>query len=447
MAPLTNYAALRMQQDFRKGESGIGIMATAVNRDLDSANVNFLRGGAYVAAVDFRHRFAGGRYRISGSLDGSRVVGSPAAMILTQTDRVHRYQRPDDDLIVGSQRTLSGDAQQLAFRKTSGFIQFETSYERRSPGFEVNDLGFLLRADQQSWNTWGSFNWLSPKAFFQRGFWNFNWWQYWSASGGLPTERAANTNAHFQLNNRWWAHAGGTLGQLGGVFDDRVARGGPAVRVDPYLSAWSGIQGDQRRPIVPSLWFNYFRTDGGRSWSVNVNPSVDLRLSSNFNSSVSLSVTHGVNDWQYHGTYLDTLTNITHYTFARLDQKTVSISWRGDYTVSPTLTIQAYAAPFVSKGPYSNVRYLVNPRAEQYDDRFQPDTAAPGRENFKAFNSNLVVRWEYRPGSTLYVVWSQGRFDFSDPDVTRSAPRDFQRLFDQHPMNTFLVKVSYWLNR
>jgi hypothetical protein len=454
IAPLTNYAALRAQQDFRKGESGVGIMATAVNRDLDSSNVNVLRSGAYVAAVDFRHRFAGERYRLSGSFDLSRVVGSPAALILTQQDPVHRFQRPDDDLIVGSRRTLSGNAQELLFRKTAGFIQFETSYERRSPGFELNDLGFLRRADQQSWNNWGALNWLRPAAFFQRGFWNFNWWQYWTAAGGLPTERAANTNAHFQLNNRWWVHAGGTLGQLGGVFNDREARGGPAVRLDPYLSAWAGVEGDGRRPIVPFLWFNYYRGDGGRSMSVNVNPSVDFRVSTGFRSSVSLNVTHGINDRQFYGMLpgpggggggLEP-------TFARLDQKEVSLSARLDYTASPTLTIQAYAQPFVSKGPYSNVRELANPRAERYQDRFQAygDTAVtnnPRVENFKAFNSNLVLRWEYRPGSTLFLVWSQGRADGSDADVTRTFPQDFRRLFTMHPNNTFLVKVSYWLSR
>jgi hypothetical protein len=93
------------------------------------------------------------------------------------------------------------------------------------------------------------------------------------------------------------------------------------------------------------------------------------------------------------------------------------------------------------------VRELAIPRATRYVDRFKPYSAVLGQENFKAFNSNLVLRWEYRPGSTLFVVWSQGRVDAGDVDVSRSMPRDFGRLFDQHPANTFLVKVSYWFNR
>jgi hypothetical protein len=451
LQPTTNYAGLRLTQDFRKGESGIGMMVTAVNRGVDQWTEDFLRKSAYVGAFNFRHRFRGGRYQLTGSLDFSRVGGTPAVIARTQRTSVHLYQRPDDQLALDTTRTsLSGDAEEILFGKTAGFIRFETSYLRRSPGFEANDFGFLRRADQRSWNTWAAMNFTKPAAFFQQGFWNFNWWQFWTTEG-LPTERAANTNAHFQLNNRYWAHAGGTVGQLGGTFDDRVARGGPAIRTDHYLAPWFGFEGDQRRPVIPYLFFNLFRGDGGRSTSFNVNPSFDLRVSTQFRASLGLSFSHDVNDWQFHGivTTTDTTTGIStaHYTFAHLDQKTASINFRLDYTASPTLTVQAYASPFVSKGPYSNVRELANPRADRFVDRFQPFAATPGQENFKAFNSNLVLRWEYRPGSTLFVVWSQGRVDAGDVDVSRSMPRDFGRLFDQHPANTFLVKVSYWFNR
>ena len=445
LQPTTNYGGLRLTQDFRKGESGIGVMVTSVNRSVDQWTEDFLRKSAYVGAFNFRHRFPGGKYTINGSIDFSRVAGTPAVIARTQQSSVHLYQRPDDNLNLDTTRTsLTGNAQEILFGKTSGFIRFETSYLRRSAGFEVNDFGFLRRADQQSWSTWAAMNFTKPAAFFQQGFWNFNWWQFWTTEG-LPTERAANTNAHFQLKNNWWVHFGGTVGQLGGVFDDRAARGGPAVRVNRYLAPWFGVVGDGRRPVIPVVFFNLFRGDGGRSTSFNVSPSVDVRVGSQFTASVGVSYSHDINDWQYHGTVVDSTG--THYTFAHLDQKTASVSLRLDYTASPTLTVQAYASPFVSKGPYSNVRELTNPRADRYQDRFQPFAAAAGYENFKAFNSNLVLRWEYRPGSTLFVVWSQGRIDPNDVDVTRPMSSDFKRLFDQHPENTFLVKVSYWLSR
>ena len=441
--PSTNYGAVRLQQDFRKGESGIGFMATTVNRSLDQWTDTILRENAYAGAVDFRHRFAKGMYQISGSLDFSRVGGTPQAMIRTQRSAVHAYQRPGDGLAVDSQATrLSGGAQELLFRKTAGFITFETSYQRRSAGFEVNDLGFLLRADQQSWNTWGAFNWNKPTKLLRRGFWNFNWWQFWTTEG-LALERAANTNAHFQMHNYWWLHGGGTFGQLGGVFCDRCARGGPAVRVDPYVSLFAGVVGDDRKAVIPVLFFNYFETSGSRTVSSNVNGSLDFRLASQFRGSLGWSYSWGHDDTQFYGSSGDTA-----YFFAHLRQKTASLSARGDYTVSPNLSIQLYASPFVSKGTYSSVRQLTSPAADRYQDRYTPvAVVTPGGFNFKQYNSNLVVRWEYRPGSTLFLVWTQGRIDPEGAEGTRSLMGDFRRLFDAHPDNTFLIKASYWLSR
>src|SRR5881397_2686730 len=154
MEPTTNYAAVRVQQDLKGRESGIGAMVTAVNRHLDQWTDGSLRSSAYVGAFDFRHRFLDRRYQISGSFDRSRVAGTPSAIAATQNDPVHYYQRPGSGVSYDSTRTsLVGDAEELKFGKVGGGItRFETSYQRRSQGFEVNDLGFLLQADQQSWN-------------------------------------------------------------------------------------------------------------------------------------------------------------------------------------------------------------------------------------------------------------------------------------------------------
>jgi len=445
--PLTNYGVLRAQQDFRNGQSGIGFMATGVNRNIDQWTQDFLRSHAYVGAVDFRHRFHNGGYEVSGSFDLSNVGGSPAAIARTQRNSTHNYQRPDDNVMFDSTRTsLSGDAQELLFTKQSGFIHFQTSYMRRSPGFEINDLGILFRADQQGWNNWGSLNWQKRTALFDFAFWNFNWWQYWT-TGGLPTDRAANTNIHAKLKNQWWLHLGGTVGNLGDVYCDRCTRGGPAARVDQFIAPWVGIQYDQRAAIVPSLWTNYFKGDRGHSQSINVNPQVDVRVSSQFRGSVSFNATHNINDTQDLNSVTDGTG--THYLFAHLDQQTVSMSFRIDYTATPTLTVQVYASPFVSKGQWSNLREIsATPRATGYDARFQPFAGPPPSDfNFKFFNSNMVVRWEYKPGSTLFLVWSQGRDDFEPTMGTRDAYGDFKKLFKAYPRNTFLIKASYWLNR
>ncbi len=452
--PTTNYAVVRGQQDFRNGESGVGLMLTAVNRDLDQWTANVLRRTAYVGALDFRHRFLSSHYQISGSLDLSSVTGSDSAIAATQRDPVHYYQRPGAGVTYDPTRTsLAGDAEELLFGKVGGGItRFQTSYQRRAQGFEVNDLGFLLQADQQSWNNWLGVLSLRPTSLYQQAWWNFNWWQYWTA-GGTPVERAANTNGQVQLNNRWWLIAGVTAGQLGTTFCDRdCSRGGPAVRVDPYLSVRWEVDGDSRPALVPYAWFNYWRGDGGRSEKFNGNVQITFRVASQVNTSLTLSATHNVKDVQPHGIITDSTPPFaTHYTFAHLNQKEISLTGRVDCTLSTVLTLQLYGQPFVSKGTFSNVRELADPAASAYENRYKPyaDTSVtnhPGGFNFKQFNSTVVLRWEYRPGSTLFVVWTQGRRNFAGLEGSRSPGGDFRDLFDVHPDNTFLVKASYWIN-
>jgi Domain of unknown function (DUF5916)/Carbohydrate family 9 binding domain-like len=448
--PTTDYSALRLQQDFRQGLSGVGVMVTGVNRALDQWTEGNLRRDAYAAGFDVRHRFSQGGYRVTAKLDLSHVGGTTEAIAATQLSPVHYYQRPDANLTFDSTRTsLMGDAEELQFGKFSGPVRFETSYQRRSAGFEVNDLGYLRRADQQSWSTWAQGRILKPRGPFQQGTWNVNWWQYWTTDG-LPLERAANTNVHAQLNNRWWIHAGGTVGQLGSTFCDRCARGGPALRTSPYISSWAGIEGDGRKVVVPYVWFNFFRGDGGRSQSVDISPEIDLRVSTGFTTSLSLDLSHNRDDGQWFGNFTDS-TGGMHYTFAHLEQSTVAMTLRVNYTFTPALSIQVYAQPFISKGTYSNIREVADPRAASYTDRFQAYddpavTADPGGFNFKQFRSNVVVRWEYLPGSTLFLVWASGRSGYDPVAGNRSITQNVGDLFDLRSDDTFLIKASYWLN-
>jgi hypothetical protein len=453
LEPAANYAVLRATQDFRAGQDGVGLMFTGVDRNLDSWTSADLHHEAYVGALEFRHQFLNRKYQIQGSLDFSRVSGSAAAITATQMDAVHFYQRPDGPLHVDSTATsLSGDAEEIKFGKIGGErVMFETSYLRRSPGFEINDLGFLRQADQQSWNNWIGFSYNRPTALYQRMWWNLNWWQYWSAAG-LPTERAFNANIHSQLANRWWVHMGGTLGQLGTTWCDRCARGGPAVRQDPYFSPWLSIQGDDRHRLIPGLNLNGFRGDAGKNWQYDVNPTLTLNASTRFSATVGVDYNVNTADNQYFGTYTDTASHATSYTFAHLDQKTLSFIADLAYTVTPSLSVQWYLQPFVSRGTFSNVRTLADPGAASYDARYQPyaDTSVtnhPGGVDSKQFNSNFVVRWEYRPGSTLFLVWTQQRGDFQSVVGPNGLGGAFSDLWDLHPDNTFLVKVSYWFNR
>jgi hypothetical protein len=450
--PRANFGVLRATQDFRGGNSAIGGMFTAVNRNVDSWSSPYLAKSAYVGALDFRHRFLSNNYEISGSLDQSRVRGSRAVILSTQTDGVHNYQRPDAALPLDSNATqLTGDAEEFRFGKTGGqHLLFETDYQRRSAGFEVNDLGFLRRADQVSWNTWMGFFDRHQRKYYNRFQLNNNWWQYWTTDG-LPLEAAYNTNVHITFKNNWGWHQGITVGQLGTTYDDRSARGGPAIRQDSYISPWLSINGNDRRAVVPYFNANYFKGDNGRNTSWNFSPEIDYKFFGRFSSSLSFSWSHNIADNQWYGNFTDATG--THYTFAHLDQTTTATTLRLNYTFTPDVSFQAYMQPFVSKGTYSNVRQLsATPRADNYDDRYAPFndlsiTSDPGGFNFKAFQSNMVFRWEYNPGSTLFLVWNQGRQGFNPIEGNQSFNGDVRDLFSLHPANTFLVKVSYWLNR
>ncbi|HVZ77811.1 MAG TPA: DUF5916 domain-containing protein [Gemmatimonadaceae bacterium] len=451
--PATNYTVARVKQDLRNGNSTIGAMVTAVNRATDRWSSPYLPSSAYVGAVDFRHRFLGNKYELSGSFDQSRVQGSAPAILGLQTNAVHYFQRPDARLPLDSARTvLGGDAEELQLSKVAGErLLFATAYQRNSPGFEVNDLGFLRRADQQSWSTWVGFFDRHQRALYNRFQWNNNWWQNWSA-GGLPLEAAYNTNVHITFRNSWGWHMGGTIGQLGTTYDDRAARGGPAVRQDPYVAPWVSINGDDRRALVPYFNANYFRGDAGRNSTVSFGPELDYKAMGRFSSALQVNWSHNISDNQWFGNYTDSV-GATHYTFAHLDQATTSATVRLNYTFAPGVSLQAYIQPFISKGTYSGVRQLsATPRAARYEDRYtaydNPSvTDNPGGFNFKEFQSNLVFRWEYRPGSTLFVVWNEGRQGYVPTEGTTNVQGDLRDLFRLHPANTVLVKLSYWLNR
>ena len=450
--PTTNYGVLRLRQDLRKGESSIGAIITTVNRNNDSWSTPYLHSSAYVGAVDFRHRFPGGRYELSGSADLSRVAGSAQAIAATQRDATHYYQRPDAMRFDSTRTSLSGDVQALGFGKVGGnHLLFQTNYERRSPGFDINDLGYLQRADQVAWSTWAGYFDRHTRKLYQRFQWNFNWWQYWTTAG-LPEERAFNTNTHTTFRNTWSLHFGGTVGQLGTTYCYDCARGGPAVRQDPYFAPWLGINGDDRKAIVPYLWFNWSRSNGGRSRNFSFGPEIDFKIASRVTAAVSPSYSRRTNDVQSLGSTTDT-SSVTHYLFGHLEQKQLALTMRLTYPFTANMSLQVYAQPFISKGTFSNVRELsATPRAADYASRYQAysDTAYTnnvGGFNFKQFRSNVVFRWEYRPGSTLFVVWSQGRQGSTGLEGTRSFNGDLNDLFNLRPVNSFLVKLSYWINR
>ena len=208
---------MRAQQDLRGGETAVSVIGTAVNRGIDEWTDPVLHSAAYATGASFRNRFASRNYEVAASITASHVMGSPEAILRTQRSSVHYFQQPGDDHEVDPTRTsLSGHAEQIKFGKYGGGItRFETSLVHQSAGFEVNDLGYLRRADIVDWSTWAALaSGARRRAFINWAQLNANHWETWNTSG-TRLENALNFNGHIGFKNNWNAHAGGTIGAPG----------------------------------------------------------------------------------------------------------------------------------------------------------------------------------------------------------------------------------------
>jgi hypothetical protein len=310
----------------------------------------------------------------------------------------------------------------------------------RSPGFEVNDLGFQSRADEIWQNAWFQIRSEKHGKYIRYKNINFNQWSGFNF-GGNRRNLGVNVNSHWTFNSGWGFGSGFNLNTE--FFDDRLTRGGPGGLVPGNVNQWGYLDTDNRRPIVVNFfgaWFN--DRQGSRGWDTSVGityrPSAALSVNPRLDLGSNKSATQWIaNPGDETG---------THYVFGRIDQTTVGISFRVNYTIRPTLTLQIYARPFVSSGAYSEFKELVNGRAARYADRYAPFSYEDNPDfSFLSFRMTNVLRWEYRPGSTLFVVWQQGRQD-SLPIGDFAFGRNFSGSFDAPATNVFLIKLSRWFN-
>ena len=464
--PPTNYFVGRLMQDFRDGQTGIGLMATATNRQNDAFTAPFLRSDGYTAGMDFRHMWANREYELDGYLVGSEVQGSDSAMALTQLSSTHYYQRPGSGLTYDPTATsMSGGSAKVSLSKNSGGLtRFYTGFTSTSPGFEINDLGYLTQAGVQSWSNWFAWTFTEPKHFYRQAQINLNGSGSWTSqglTGQYLASTSANINAWAELKSGWQVNFGVEGDNWGAVYDPTKTRGGPALYRHPFVNAWAGISGDPRLKFNPQLNFFMFNGSGGHSHGWGVDPGVLITASTNL--AITLALHYDLNY-----DYTQWVANVyegpdSTYTFAHLDQNTMAATVRVDATFTPTLTLQFYAQPFISQGRYSNWRQVVAARAHSYDQQFAPfapdtldpvQTAACGSAvsgcNFddQQLNINTVLRWEYRHGSTVYLVWTHGRNLYATGQQYQGfvPASDVNSLLTIHPMNTFLIKVSYWLS-
>ncbi|MBC6994985.1 DUF5916 domain-containing protein [Neolewinella lacunae] len=463
--PFTSYNVGRVQQDFGSSQSTIGVMLTSVNRDLRTDELRFLHRSAYSGGIDLVHRWKDRAWQLKANAIWSQVNGTAEAITNTQQSFAHLFQRPDaDHLRVDTSATrLSGTGGTLAIGEFEGDWVFESGFTFRSPGLELNDIGFLNNSEQINYFAWGARRWRNPVGIFNRFQWNQNIYLGWDWSGA-SLNRSYNTNVWGQFRNfsnfRFWVN----LEQQD--ISRNALRGGPLFRRPPGYALGGGIGTDQRKKLRAYLY-----ADGGQSYDGNVmGSSVGLEFAYQPLDALSLYFEPNYSWTDRRDQYITTAQDgdRTAYLHGQITQQTLSFTLRATYNVTPDFTVQYYGQPFIARGVYDEFKTVADPLAKQFEDRFttfsaeaihhdaengqysindDADEAVDFRFgdpdfNFLQFRSNFVVRWEYLPSSTLFLVWSQGVTGGADPNKdVFSALRD--DLFANDAQNTFLLKATY----
>ncbi len=444
--PLSNYFVGRARRELREGRTFIGGIVSAVNRRLESDPLAAtLRKSAYAGGVDFRHEIGDRTWVIQGDAEGSRIAGTPSAMVLVQEQPNHYLQRPDaDHLGVDSSATsLTGYSVNMSVAKEQGeHWRGSIAGALTSPRYEVNDMGFSYRTDRQDAE-------LDVRYVENRPG---NVWRRWEASASMRSEHnyafdpiltIATLGVDAQTVGYWTAFA--NVQRFFTAYDDRLTRGGPMALRPAQFAANLMLESDTRKPVTVGVGLGATHGDYDQ-WSVDAGVEVGVKGSSRWN----LTLTPSLKMQQVAAQYVATVDDASYtptfgqrYVFAPLDQTEVGLETRFNLTFTPRLTLETYVQPLISSADYGPTKQLVAPKT--FD--FVPYTAAtPDLDfNLRSLRGNAVLRWEWRQGSTLYVAWQQHRADMA-PYGDFALARDRRALFRASPDDIFVVKVNYWLN-
>lgn len=460
--PFTNYFVARVQQDINKGKTIIGGVVTWTNRNIEDDHLNWLHDDAYSAGLDFKHFWKDRTYYVSGIVSASKVKGSYEAITATQEASERYFQRPDNRHVKldTTRESLSGTAGTFVFGKTSGKIVYDLGYTWRSPELELNDLGFLSQTDFMTQWGWVQYRKLNPFSIFRSMRINATQWADFDF-GGINVQNGVDFNGNFDFKNFWNASTGISIN--GKSISNADLRGGPSLTYPGRISQWLYFETDSRKKVrvaVNPWWgqgFEGFQNDNGLWMNFIYRPNNALNIS------ISPSISNNENELQYVST--ETVGTQNRYIAANIDQRTYNMSLRVTYMFTPNLSIQYWGQPFATTGTYSKFKIITNSNAENFNDRYVDlnpiydqsneqysiDDTGDGNVdysfdnpnfNFAQFRSNMVLRWEYIPGSTLFVVWTQSRTE--SPSITDSSFNHlYNNLFDKKAHNIFLIKYTY----
>ena len=452
VVPFANYLVGRAQRRWRGGRTVAGGYLSSVVRDTrEEAFRPFLASTATVGGVDVEAATASRAWTVSGVLAGSAVTGDEAVIAALQTAPQRYYQRPDAGYLSvdPGAESLSGYRAEVALAKTGGGPNWRGSLTlgATSPGFEVNDLGFQQRADLLSADWEVRYNAPSPRASFLRYLTTFAYGTQAVNYGGDRVERGYNVGSYAFFSNRWGAQVIGTYRPT--YLNDRLTRGGPVAErpADVSVSTYLGTNAARRLSASVSvaarreLAHDYANV--GTEWTTTVRPRIRYQPTDALALSFEPDWVRLYNTDQYWNAVADegSATGGVAYLFTDTRIEVLDLGLRADWAFTPDLTLQVFAEPQVTAVAFDGLRALA--RAGSYD--FVPAEGDPSGANYTrlSLRGNAVLRWQWRPGSTVYAVWQQVRDEFTDFRGLRVA-NDVGDVFGGDLTNVFLLKASYW---
>ena len=465
--PLTNYFVSRVQKDFNKGNTMIGGVFTNTWRNFDESEITSMHKTANTGGIDFTQFFRDKNWTLSATASLSRVAGPEQAIAATQRSSVHYYQRPDADYLTydPTRTSLSGHAGNVQFGKVGGNWNFMFFNTWKSPGFESNDLGYVRRSDEIAQVFWSGYSINKPFSIFNRIRFNTNVWNFWDFGGNF-NGTGGNFNLFTQFKNMWSTSVGYNV-NLNNQVSNTQLRGGPAVRLPGYNSIWFNVSTDTRKKLTINSSFTY--REGNEGYSSMRSAGILFTYRPLNTLSIRINPSYSVSGNQLQYVTRQSFSGDPRYIMASLSQKVLSLSFRVNYNITPDLSVQYWGQPFLAAADFRQFKMITEPKADNYTDRFHIfddsqisynsdekryyiDENRNGSTDYRfndpnfnsdAFLSNLVVRWEFSAGSTIFLVWSQSR-DYYIREGELDIRSNLNGLFtDRKPYDVFLIKFSY----
>jgi hypothetical protein len=465
--PMTSYFAGRWRKDFNEANTIIGGILTAVNRKIDDSHLNFLPSSAYTGGFEFFHQWKDKTYYVNLKSNFSHVQGASDAIRRVQAASPRYFQRQDaQHLTFDSTRTnLSGYSG--FFQVGKGGIsnwQYNVSVYWVSPGFESNDIGFIKYADRISQDLNIHYKVRKPMGIFRRYSFRLSQWNILNF-GGEQLQMGGLFNGSAQFLNQWGIDVNFTLRDK--VLDTFKMRGGPSVKCPSEWRLVYKIYSDPRSRIQFTVDGFINHHDDSITRFYQFSPGITYRMGSTMSFGLQPTYSSNIDNEQYVNTV--DVQDGHRYILGRLHQKTLGLVFRFNYSLKPGLSIQYYGQPFISSQKFTHFKRLTDARANNGENRFHTfdeteigyndanndymiDEDGDGTVDYtvnnpdfhvREFLSNLVVRWEYTPGSVLYLVWSQERAGML-PTGEFAFGNDLRGVYDISPHNVFLVKLNYW---